>query len=544
MQLARGAYLVAALSLLLAACAEAASDEANPVVTLTDADFEDGKMTSTEFALVEFFAPWCGHCKKLEPEFRSAAEQLHGYSPKVLFAAVDATTEKVESSRQAVRGFPTLKWYVRGVAVDFTGERNARSIVNWVKKKTGLPAEELSDQAAVDAFVLKHRVGIVAYLAAGQADDETALFATARSLDIVPFAFTRNAALRNDLIAAAEQDSNEAGSPKSTSSSAMVVFKKPSAGFKFNSTAFTETFTEEAVTRFVQIELLPRVVEFTEAGMSDIFNGYLQTHLVFFGHFNNDDATRSMFDQLARRYRGDFVVVTVGPNELRAMDFFDVTANELPTMRILDLRAEPMYKYRCVGSWDRGERLQLQIRLFHFGGLQFVLVLLAGARYTGALQEEAIVDFVTQFQKGELVPILKSEPVPEQAVAAGEVVKVVGQTFDEVVVNSDHWVLLQIFAPWCGHCKLLDPIWEEVAKSRAHDPRVVVAQIDGTANEHQRLNFIGFPSIQLWGPGGKPVKGYKSHRTLKDLQKFLDTFVGPAPQTATEEEDGSEHDEL
>eukprot|EP00750_Incisomonas_marina_P009866 INCI16165.1.p1 GENE.INCI16165.1~~INCI16165.1.p1 ORF type:complete len:511 (-),score=101.83 INCI16165.1:915-2447(-) len=510
MQLARGAYLVAALSLLLAACAEAASDEANPVVTLTDADFEDGKMTSTEFALVEFFAPWCGHCKKLEPEFRSAAEQLHGYSPKVLFAAVDATTEKVESSRQAVRGFPTLKWYVRGVAVDFTGERNARSIVNWVKKKTGLPAEELSDQAAVDAFVLKHRVGIVAYLAAGQADDETALFATARSLDIVPFAFTRNAALRNDLIAAAEQDSNEAGSPKSTSSSAMVVFKKPSAGFKFNSTAFTETFTEEAVTRFVQIELLPRVVEFTEAGMSDIFNGYLQTHLVFFGHFNNDDATRSMFDQLARRYRGDFVVVTVGPNELRAMDFFDVTANELPTMRILDLRAEPMYKYR----------------------------------YTGALQEEAIVDFVTQFQKGELVPILKSEPVPEQAVAAGEVVKVVGQTFDEVVVNSDHWVLLQIFAPWCGHCKLLDPIWEEVAKSRAHDPRVVVAQIDGTANEHQRLNFIGFPSIQLWGPGGKPVKGYKSHRTLKDLQKFLDTFVGPAPQTATEEEDGSEHDEL
>ena len=69
------------------------------------------------------------------------------------------------------------------------------------------------------------------------------------------------------------------------------------------------------MTRFVQIELLPRVVEFTEAGMSDIFNGYLQTHLVFFGHFNNDDATRSMFDQLARRYRGDFVVVTVGPNE-------------------------------------------------------------------------------------------------------------------------------------------------------------------------------------------------------------------------------------
>jgi hypothetical protein len=50
----------------------------------------------------------------------------------------------------------------------------------------------------------------------------------------------------------------------------------------------------------------------------------------------------------ARSYRGDFVVVTVGPNELRAMDFFDVEEADVPTLRLLDLRTEPMYKYRCV----------------------------------------------------------------------------------------------------------------------------------------------------------------------------------------------------
>jgi protein disulfide-isomerase-like protein len=222
------------------AAAEAASDSA--VVALKDIDFEDGKMAATEFALVEFFAPWCGHCKKLEPEFQAAAQQLRDYQPRVIFAAVDATAEKVESSRQAVRGFPTLKWYVRGVAVDYNGERNTRSIVNWVKKKTGPPANELGTSADVDAFVRKHRVAVVAFV--GAEDDLAAYFAAARGLDVVPFAFTQNAALRPVLVAGAAAAASGGGDATASASSALVVFKKPSAGFKHNSTAFVGTFSE------------------------------------------------------------------------------------------------------------------------------------------------------------------------------------------------------------------------------------------------------------------------------------------------------------
>ena len=66
--------------------------------------------------------------------------------------------------------------------------------------------------------------------------------------------------------------------------------------------------------------------------------------IIFFGHF--DKAKDGLFDALAVKYRGDFVVVTVPPNEFRAMDFFDVDVSNLPTMRLLDLHTEPMYKYR------------------------------------------------------------------------------------------------------------------------------------------------------------------------------------------------------
>ena len=226
------------------------------VVALTDDDFDSGRVASMEFALVEYFAPWCGHCKKLEPEFHAAAEQLKAYQPHVVFAAVDATTQKIESSRQGVRGFPTLKWYVRGVATDYTGERNSRSIVKWIKKKTGLPAEHLNTQSELESFVRKHSIGVVAYLKktpgrGGGGDDvgsgdAKGFMATARYLDEVAFAFTHNPQLRGAIVdGAAAQPEVEGGTGETESdSSAMVVFKKPIAGFKHNSTVFTGSFQD------------------------------------------------------------------------------------------------------------------------------------------------------------------------------------------------------------------------------------------------------------------------------------------------------------
>jgi len=217
--------------------------EPGKVVSLTDEDFESNSINDVEFALVEFFAPWCGHCKKLEPEFTSAAQQMKDIDPNVLFAAVDATTEKIESSRQGVRGFPTLKWYVNGVAVDYTGERNARSIVNWVTKKIGSPAEEVKSLKELEDFVQTHRVCVVSYINPEAASsDLDSYFDAARRLEMVPFAFTKDSTLRAKML-----EWVSAGSSSDPAASAMVVFKKLAAGFKHNSSAFTSQFSSVSV---------------------------------------------------------------------------------------------------------------------------------------------------------------------------------------------------------------------------------------------------------------------------------------------------------
>uniref|UniRef100_A0AAQ5Y1T1 Protein disulfide-isomerase A6 n=1 Tax=Amphiprion ocellaris TaxID=80972 RepID=A0AAQ5Y1T1_AMPOC len=101
------------------------------VVELTDDNFDKMVLESDDVWLVEFFAPWCGHCKNLEPEWAAAAtdvkEQTKG---RVRLGAVDATVHQVVSSRYGIRGFPTIKIFKKGEEPeDYQGGRSRKDIV-------------------------------------------------------------------------------------------------------------------------------------------------------------------------------------------------------------------------------------------------------------------------------------------------------------------------------------------------------------------------------------------------------------------------------
>jgi protein disulfide-isomerase A6 len=81
------------------------------VVVLTDSNFNDVVYKSKDIWLIEFYAPWCGHCKKLQPEWSEAATALKG---QVKFGKVDATVEKRLASRFGIQGYPTIKYWEYG----------------------------------------------------------------------------------------------------------------------------------------------------------------------------------------------------------------------------------------------------------------------------------------------------------------------------------------------------------------------------------------------------------------------------------------------
>ena len=81
------------------------------VYVLTDDNFDDF-LAKNDKALIEFYAPWCGHCKKLAPEYSAAAEVLSKNDPPIPLAKVDATEHKKVAERFGIQGFPTLFWFV------------------------------------------------------------------------------------------------------------------------------------------------------------------------------------------------------------------------------------------------------------------------------------------------------------------------------------------------------------------------------------------------------------------------------------------------
>merc|ERR1711874_531456 len=128
-------------------------------------------------------------------------------------------------------------------------------------------------------------------------------------------------------------------------------------------------------------------------------------------------------------------------------------------------------------------------------------------------------DFLTQLEAGNVEPWIKSEPVPDNSAAGVKVA--VAKNFDELVTKSEKDVLVEFYAPWCGHCKKLTPIYDELAEKMTNE-EVEIVKMDATANDvPPAFDVKGFPTL-YWLPKDtkKPVS-YNGGRELDDFVKYI-----------------------
>ncbi len=107
------------------------------VVTLTSENF-DTLVLGEKAALVEFYAPWCGHCKQLAPKYEKLAN-IFASDSEVLIAKVDATEESELGNKYEIRGYPTIKYFPAGSAVpeDYQGGREVEDFVEFLNQNAG-----------------------------------------------------------------------------------------------------------------------------------------------------------------------------------------------------------------------------------------------------------------------------------------------------------------------------------------------------------------------------------------------------------------------
>merc|ERR1712055_149545 len=250
---------------------------------------------------------------------------------------------------------------------------------------------------------------------------------------------------------------------------------------------------------FIASNSLPLVVDFHADTAKAIFQGSIKNHVLMFLSAQEPKFEYIMHDarKVAIDYKGDVMFVSVTTDEeehKRVIDFFGISNDEVPTFR-MTVSVEDMIKYKP----DNAE-----------------------------MSEENIRAFIKSLKAGDLKPHLKSQDLPEDWDAA-PVKVLVSSNFAEIALDASKDVLVEFYAPWCGHCKKLAPIWDELGEKFKDNDKITIAKIDMTANELADVKVRGFPTIKLFKAGDNAVVDYNGGRTLDDFVKFL------TPEAETEE---------
>ncbi|TFY77997.1 hypothetical protein EWM64_g6015 [Hericium alpestre] len=136
---------------------------ASNVLDLTPDNFDDA-IGKGKPGLVEFFAPWCGHCKNLAPTYERLADAFAHVKDKVVIAKIDADgAGKPLGQKYGVTGYPTLKWFdASGEPTPYEGGRELDDLAKFITEKAGVksnikppppPTVEILDTHTFDEVV-------------------------------------------------------------------------------------------------------------------------------------------------------------------------------------------------------------------------------------------------------------------------------------------------------------------------------------------------------------------------------------------------------
>ncbi|XVF64543.1 hypothetical protein PTKIN_Ptkin09bG0177100 [Pterospermum kingtungense] len=469
--------LFAIVCFLTAILAEESSESKEFVLTLDHSNFTD-VVSKHNFIVVEFYAPWCGHCKNLAPEYEKAASILSKHDPPIVLAKVDANEEanKDLASQYEVRGYPTLKILRNGGKniQEYKGPREADGIVEFLKKQSGPASAEIKSAEDASNFIDDKKIVVVGVFPKFSGEEFESYIALAEKL-------------RSEYGFFHTLDAKHLPRGESSVTGPVVRLFKP----------FDELFVDfkdfnvEALEKFVEESSIPLVTLFssdpsTHPFVIKFYNSPNEKAMLF-ANLSSDgvDSLKSKYREVAEQYKGQGISFLLGDVEASqgAFQYFGVQESQVPML--------------IIQNND-------------------------GKKYLKAnLEADHIAPWVKDYKEGKIPPYVKSEPIPKENTEPVKVV--VADSLEDMVFKSGKNVLLEFYAPWCGHCKKLAPILDEVAVHYEKDDAVLIAKLDATANDILDENFDvkGYPTVYFRSANGNIIP-YEGHRTQEDIIDFIE----------------------
>lgn len=454
---------------------------ADAVITLTTENFTD-TVNAADIILVEFYAPWCGHCKNLAPEYERAARVLKDLPSPVILAKIDATVEKELGQKYEATGYPTLLIFRKGKQYPYEGPRDERGIISYMKDQAKPVSREVNSFKSMKNSMSKTDVVIIGFF---KSRDENLYEQYVESAD----------SMRGKLQFMHTFDLQVANQFGVTSSK--IVLYQPeiySSEYEPSKYEFTDADGMAADIRmFYRDHIIPLVGERIPKNRWLYHDKYPLVVVYFdvdfsFEHRVQTQLIRKEVAKVAKDFKGQ-ITFAVSNEE----DYQDELAG--------------------LSLDDSGE----DVNVAYFASEK--------GRYRMEPVEDFSADelreFVENVQGGNIPRHIRSQPPPKEN--KGPVISVVGSTFEELVTQSDKDVLLEFYAPWCGFCKKLEPTFKKLGKMFAENEKIMICKIDAAANDYpEQFEVRGFPTIYYIPASDKTnAVHYEGERDLDDLAAFV-----------------------
>jgi len=488
-------------------------------------DFDDFVGKEGETCIVEFYAPWCGHCKQLKPEYEKLSKMLKG---QIGVYAVDASEDQNRpiAQRFGIQGFPTIKVWKGKKVMDYQGARTADGMAEFARKHVVVNIKQVTTKN-FEKFLKKEKVQVLIFSKKGSV--EPAYGAVSNRFK----KFASFGQVRKD--------------------------KKLAKKFKVD-------FDDEPILVFPKDETEPETYMYKGAGplKARSFRKYLKKFVPDApddpDDFLPEITDNSCFKERCKK-KGLCVLVISSHDENDSERIHDAVLEVKENHHSASLFAFAKIDGVKHRSWVEevfGKGLNLD--------LPQIIVLSAVkkryASYMGSGSVNSVSSFVggilsgktrttpCEFKDDEFPPIGSTETTdckakkkpkkqkPQQQPGGGGgsgeefnkessefITPLTSDNFAEEIIDSTQPSLVTFYAPWCGHCKRLAPEYAKAADKLKG--MMKMGAVDCTAHQDlcEEYQVQGFPTMKFFPAESDEPEDYQGQRTARGITSLAGRLI-------------------
>jgi protein disulfide-isomerase A6 len=577
---------------------EEAKEEENPnsdVVTLTEANFDSIVNDDSKNVVIEFYAPWCGHCKSLAPHWEKFATAFKD-EPSVVVAKVDATKEAALGKRFGISGYPSIRFFP---PANKKGEEqgnfaDAEKFIDWMNDKAGT-FRAIGGGLKTTAGKVKLLDKIVMGL--DEAEGDLKAFATsfAEAIEgLKGHRFENDAKLYVEIAERLaskpgqasdvmnELDSGISSSSDSSERKKLQLMKNVLQSFMGVSHMNSKQLRAFAKEHKIDVSGMAESRDLRKAILKSLPNiegrlAELAKLKVTIQEFldgevkaaeekakRREEQKKREEERRMKREKARKEELTAPVKTARDFNFKKLVLD--PTKDVLVEFYAPWCGH-CkslapifdeVGEHFKDNSDVLVVKLdataetkaakkYKVSGYPTLVWFpksdkTGKLRFSGDRTKEGIIKFLENGGQAATTEEVEEEEEknPESADPSAEdgVVKLTDDNFDAIALDDTKTVLVEFYAPWCGHCKKIQPTYAAVAKALKDKSDIVIAKIDATEHTKAPAKFDvqGFPTIKIFRKGKKAEpEEYSGSRTKADFIQFVTGEAAPELEAGSSE---------